>query len=330
MAYKKGNLWFVQTYTGKKKKYRTFTNIGAAAKFEKEQRAFKFEQINRDTIRSRAVEFLEDVSYLKSSTRHHIIVVRTVVEIAGDLRPEELRGETIRVICDNWQARYARSTVYQQYSWIRRFLGFLREHHPDMQKNIERFVPRIPMPEPRMQKWEDEEFRVVYAASPPSLKVLLLFEMDCGLRYSEARCMNQRGYDRENRTIRFVQKWNRERVGVPVTARLAEFLDSADGTIYGDMPYVDFFHGYKLSHWTPHTMLTRLRKKLGIVNRNNHDLRRTLGTKIWEETKDLQAVRRSLGHKHLASTHAYIAPYRETELRSLLEKVKVDLKEKTA
>lgn len=52
--------------------------------------------------------------------------------------------------------------------------------------------------------------------------------------------------------------------------------------------------------------MTDTAKKIGLKNISGHSLRKTYATKIWNESKDLDYVRRKLGHKSIEVTRRYL------------------------
>ena len=53
-------------------------------------------------------------------------------------------------------------------------------------------------------------------------------------------------------------------------------------------------------------ILSRVGKELGIENISGHSLRKTYATRIYEITRDLEKVRKALGHKSIETTKQYL------------------------
>ncbi|MFR5267193.1 tyrosine-type recombinase/integrase [Clostridium sp.] len=60
-------------------------------------------------------------------------------------------------------------------------------------------------------------------------------------------------------------------------------------------------------------ILSDVGKSLGLKNISGHSLRKTYATRIWEETRDIEKVRKALGHTRLETTKDYLGM--ESEVR---------------
>ncbi|MGB7435532.1 MAG: site-specific integrase [Candidatus Acidiferrum sp.] len=85
-------------------------------------------------------------------------------------------------------------------------------------------------------------------------------------------------------------------------------------------PIVFTLGARSISRQTVHTHLQKALKKAKITRPLHfHDLRRTIATDVLLNTKDLRQVQRLLGHRHLATTFAYIGDRELTPIRQALE-----------
>lgn len=64
--------------------------------------------------------------------------------------------------------------------------------------------------------------------------------------------------------------------------------------------------GCHISQQSYSKILAEVGKSLGIKNISGHSLRKTYATRLYEYTRDLEFVRRSLGHKSIETTKVYL------------------------
>lgn len=130
-------------------------------------------------------------------------------------------------------------------------------------------------------------------------------------------------YDEKRHTITFTQKGGEKRT-TPVTARVEQLFDLAPDTGEQITPFCARLHGHgRFTYAALAGQWRKLKKKIGMrPELRMHDLRRTLATKAYRETKDLITTQQLLGHKSLSSTLRYIAPFDAPKLQPLLEALK--------
>lgn len=63
-------------------------------------------------------------------------------------------------------------------------------------------------------------------------------------------------------------------------------------------------------------ILSKTGKSLGLKNISGHSLRKVYATRLWEDTRDLEFVRRSVGHKKINTTKDYLGFMEEVMDRS--------------
>lgn len=63
-------------------------------------------------------------------------------------------------------------------------------------------------------------------------------------------------------------------------------------------------------------ILSKTGKSLGLKNISGHSLRKVYATRIWEATRDLEFVRRAIGHKKIDTTKNYLGFIEEVRDRS--------------
>lgn len=187
----------------------------------------------------------------------------------------------------------------------------------------ERF-PRAPAGPQRALRPSDEEINRILARAEPAVRVVLQLCADCGLRSGEARRVAPEHFNQADATINFRQKGGETR-SVPLTRRLAQILRDAPDIGDPKVPFCQLFFGEKrrFTEAVFHARWRQLQKILKLDPRLRvHDFRRRIATRVYEKTKDLRAAQLILGHKQMASTLRYIAPFDPHNLRALLEELK--------
>lgn len=69
-------------------------------------------------------------------------------------------------------------------------------------------------------------------------------------------------------------------------------------------------------------ILSKVGKALGLKNITGHSLRKTYATRLYEHTRDLEYVRKSLGHKSIETTKVYLCI--EDEIKDSASKIADD------
>lgn len=219
----------------------------------------------------------------------------------GELTQAEVSG-----IISRWRHLYKLTTLRRMVSQLR---WPLQQHNPRIR------LPRLPAAPVRGVTATPAEIEGAVRAATPGLKLALILAADSGLRYSEILSLRPHHWKPASHTITFKGKGDYERT-VPVSAR-AEALFSV---LTGTEPFIQQLHPHK-NHSTINRQWNRLRRKLGMERINIHDLRRTIATRLYTDTKDLRAPQALLGHKTLSSTIRYLAPIGEPALQQILSEL---------
>ena len=176
----------------------------------------------------------------------------------------------------------------------------------------------------RTMRPSEKELRAILARAEPAMRLVLLLCADCGLRTGEARSIAPENWNEQENVVQFKQKGHTVR-SVPVTTRVAEMISAAPDIGRTDVPFAQLYFGekHRFTEAVFHARWRALQKILHLDPRLRvHDFRRRLATRVYEKTKDLRAAQSILGHKSLASTLRYIAPFEPHDLRPLLEELK--------
>ena len=237
-----------------------------------------------------------------------------------------LRVEDVAKLVSKWETALATSTAYAYTRALTRILRYLERHHGAPPLADEK-LPAPKYPGPRVQIASDEEIAAALRIASPAMKTVLLLCADCGLRSNEAVSIAPEHYSRETKILTWKVKggWSRS---LPVTERLAAWLAEAPEA-GASVPFAEAFHGRGFSQERAHWHWRDIKHRAGIRPEIRlHDLRRTLATKAYRETKDLFAVQQLLGHHTLEATLKYIAPFDPPALRPLLEALKTPTERK--
>lgn len=143
----------------------------------------------------------------------------------------------------------------------------------------------------------------------------------CGLRISEAVCLQPWQIDRQQQTLRIIGKGNKERL-IPVPASVLNILRESWKT-------------HRNQHWVfadcrvgAHIDLRTLRKafhaacrQAGISGFTPHHLRHSYATRLMERGVDTRVVQILLGHANIHTTEIYthLTEPKRRELLTVLE-----------
>lgn len=115
-------------------------------------------------------------------------------------------------------------------------------------------------------------------------------------------------------------------MSIPATPRLKVLLDAAATSTPPGTSLVSALNGKPLTATGASYQFQRMRAAAPIrQDLRTHDLRRTMATALYDQTKDLRAVQAFLGHKSLLSTVTYIAPHDPGQLKKLLTSAEIPL-----
>jgi integrase len=116
---------------------------------------------------------------------------------------------------------------------------------------------------------------------------------------------------------------NNRLLTLPVVPGLQQLLESVEPGVDPTTPYVELLAGRPVdTHYLCETW-TALKKKSGVrYDLRIHDIRRTTATEFYQETRDIVATQRLLGHQSLTATVAYIAHADQDTLRPVLERLR--------
>lgn len=199
---------------------------------------------------------------------------------------------------------------------IRRAFGFLGKHGaPAVELKARRPKPRSIAPTP-------DELRRLKSVAQPWERAWIILQAECGLRISEAFAAAEANHNRDDRTITIVAKGGKPRV-IPTTDEL-EALFAIAPEADASTPLIDRLRGKPIKpqgrwdHWKKFLARAGVREEL-----NPHDLRRSAALRLYEQSRDLRAVQRMLGHDSLTSTLQYLEHYEPENLRPLIEALRI-------
>lgn len=175
------------------------------------------------------------------------------------------------------------------------------------------------------------------------MRLWLLLCSDLAIRSGTASRLGPSNYNAALRQLRFTTKLG-ERLTLPVTAEVAEYLDTCD--LADTESFVRQLHRREPRHGTnklspkanyAHTLgiaFIRLRKSIGITRKlTPHDFRRTTAVALYEHTHDARDVQALLGHRSLGSTIWYLdhdlMPVKRNTLE-LIKRPRAEREERTA
>jgi integrase len=197
---------------------------------------------------------------------------------------------------------------------------------------LDELVPKLTSIRPRNVTASRDLIDELVEHATDSLKLFLLFCSDLAIRSGTAVRLAPENYDKRCGEIRFTRKYD-EKIDLPVTAAIAEMLDTCDLT--NSEPFITQLrrreercatHRRYSNVVNPHRLrveMKQLRLKLGITKRIiPHDLRRTAAVNLYRRTHNIRLVQALLGHRNLQSTFWYLDHDLEAVDRAELEAIK--------
>lgn len=235
-------------------------------------------------------------------------VRRTLLRFAGhaDVAPAELdAGHVVRFLIEHPAAA---STRRQRFSTIRGFCQWLvRNGHVGVDPTADLKAPRQPRPVPRAYPAELVA-RLLDAVPDRRARLIVLLEVQEGLRACEVARLEVGDIDFHDREVRVNGKGHRERI-LPVSDETWEALDAylrqfpakAGPLIrsYND-PGAGLCAAYVVH------LMGRWLRAAGVTQGGGHGLRHTMATQLLRGGADVRDVQNALGHASLSSTSVYL------------------------
>lgn len=139
-------------------------------------------------------------------------------------------------------------------------------------------------------------------------KVIMSLMLNCGLRLSEVTNLKPGSINLTKGKLRIVSGKGSKDRDLAIPDYLIDLLNSWRKT----RPKGDYFfstlEGKKISDRYIHQMVGRYARKAGINNKkiSPHTLRHSYATQYYKQTKDIETLRRILGHTDIGTTTIYI------------------------
>ena len=225
--------------------------------------------------------------------------------------PASQIGEAeITQVFEAWRQRYAASTLKGREYAIADFIrNALKRPIP---------VPHAAVADARTETFTEEEVESMIEHSQGGMKLYILLAYDAGMRSATALSIKATNWNPERQTITFTTKGQRK-MTLPASPRLSKMLEAAASVAQPSQPLVEALLGKPATKYAILSQWRKARDTHGVRHElHPHDLRRTMATKIYDQTKDLRAVQQFLGHRSLLATVAYIAPHDPAKLKQIL------------
>jgi integrase/recombinase XerD len=179
----------------------------------------------------------------------------------------------------------------------------------------------------------DEEQRFLEALSRwPVIRDIALFQFHTGARVGEAAAMECRNVDYPRGEVRIAQHlhWERHKGGkthlvpgtktgptrnVPLTFECKEMLRRRQAATSSSILFADT-DGQWLLYRAIQDIYDRAFRKAGLPHRGTHVLRHTFTVRFLDQTKDIYALQKLLGHTDLKVTQVYAKYSNEAVRRS--------------
>ena len=110
-----------------------------------------------------------------------------------------------------------------------------------------------------------------------------------------------------------------------ITADVEAMFLAAGNDPDPDTSFIQILKGRTIGHEAIRKAWIKHRNACGVSPKvTAHDLRRSAATILYDQTKDLRVAQQLLGHKNLASTLKYLAPFAPDEARRYAELLRFD------
>jgi len=221
-------------------------------------------------------------------------------------------------------------------------LNYYREFHdetylfPIMKKHRKRLCPPKKSRDEIRYLSTEEEMRFLDALKRwPVIHDLALFQLHTGARVGEAAALTFDAVEFMQRQVRIRQHlhWDRRKNGlttvlkgtktrmdrtIPLTPECLEMLrmrlqKGGDGRVFEDPKRGSWF-----AYRSIQSVYDDVFKRLGLPHRGTHTLRHTFAVRFLEQTENIHALQRALGHTDLEVTQVY-AKYSDASVKRVFE-----------
>lgn len=239
--------------------------------------------------------------------------------ISPNLPAQLIPAKEARGLFDFWEEEFSQNTAYAYSRAIHATQRWLAQRL----KVPEKKLPYVKPGAQRTTRPSEDEVSIMLAKAEPALKLVLLLCAHCGLRSGEAMRIAPADFNEKEKQIVFTQKGKAKRTSY-VTDEISQLFHLAQDTGEPLTPYTQRLAGERpFTFAVMQARWRKLKKQSGVNPKlHMHDLRRYIATRAYEATKDLRVAQQLLGHKSLASTLRYIAPFDAPKLQPLIESLR--------
>lgn len=246
--------------------------------------------------------------------------LRDFCRFVADTAPWELSSRHVEAYLAVINVR--RSTARQRFCHLRQFSRWLvRRGHLAADITADLKAPRQPRAVPRGYR-RDVVDRLLAVAPDARARLIVLLEVQEGLRACEVARIELGDVDYEERTLLVHGKGSRERI-LPLSAQTWEALEgylAAHPAKAGPLvrSYNEPWKGISADH-VQHLVQGWLRLA-GVPSGGGHGLRHTMATSLLRDAgADIRDVQMALGHATLASTSVYLPFSDARRLRGVMD-----------
>ena len=155
------------------------------------------------------------------------------------------------------------------------------------------------------------------------MRCWLILAAELGLRISETLRVSDATHNPQTRTITITTKGTKPRT-LPTTDELEALFGLAPPANDPTTPLIARLLGRPISQGQLRRYWSKLKKQTGTREEiHPHDLRRSAAERLYDQTRDIRAVQRLLGHDDLTSTMQYLEHYDPENLRPLIDSLKI-------
>lgn len=216
-----------------------------------------------------------------------------------------------------WKTRYSAQTTYTYTIQMRAFLRTLAG------EGAAQHLEKLRAPRPRAIVPTNDELRRLKTSAQPFMRAWLILAAELGLRISETLRVCDATHNAQTRSITIITKGAKPRT-LPTTQELESLFGIAPSATDPTTPLIARLHGRPISASQLRRYWSKLKKQTGTREEiHPHDLRRSAAERLYDQTRDIRAVQRMLGHDDLTSTMQYLEHYDPENLRPLIDSLRI-------
>jgi integrase len=306
-VFKRGRVYWIDFYAGGER-----IRESAKTKVKREAEEFltvrksavlqgTFARERKVTLKELGERYMGHSKMFKRSWKRDEQLLGDLKRFFGDPLLKNITADRVEEFQRTRKQEVSNATTNRAVALLKRML-FMAEKWGMHSGNVVRFVPQLPEAEFNPRILSNEDAQKLVDASPDDVRDLLEFDLNTGLRKSDAYGLKWENVDLERAVLKFVVKKTNKVQEVPLNPAACDVLRRQPRV----SEYVFINARTKKPIKDIRVVLNGAAERAGLGKFKLHTIRHTVATKVTRAT-DLATAQVLLGHKSPNTTRRYVA-----------------------